>query len=137
MEILTTKEHYTTSMQKISWWRKLFPGVFFYIPMGAIVWRAAKLAKANQYDYAAWSKSSLDTLRILERVGVRFNIENLDMFDSAGHPGKKVASTNKKGTPGELLIHRSSRALWRISDDGKRIEPAFSDDIITIGDEDE
>ena len=48
----------------------------------------------------------------------------------------RVASADS-GVPGELLIHRSSRALWHVSDDGKRIEPAFSDDIITIGDDDD
>lgn len=44
--------------------------------------------------------------------------ENLAKFD--------MISSN-----GNALIHKSTNALWKFSDDRKRIEPLYSDDIIT------
>jgi len=70
-----------------------------------------------------------------KKVAVSNSADNRSMFESAGYPGQiRIASSNQS-IPGELLIHRSSRALWKVSDDGERIEPAFSDDIITIGED--
>lgn len=34
----------------------------------------------------------------------------------------------------ELLIHKTTRCLWRISDDKKSIEPVFRHDILTEDD---
>jgi hypothetical protein len=56
-------------------------------------------------------------------------------FIPAGSPSSARFASQSTGQPGELLIRKADRALWRVSDDGKRIEPAFSDDIITIGEE--
>jgi len=64
------------------------------------------------------------------------NEGNRSQFEPAGYPSQVRVASGSASSPGELLIHRSSRALWKISDDGNRIEPAFSDDIITIGDDD-
>jgi hypothetical protein len=34
-------------------------------------------------------------------------------------------------TAGEnFLIHKSKKALWKVSDDGKSIEPVFSSDVL-------
>lgn len=72
-----------------------------------------------------------------KKIAIANNSDNRSMFEPAGYPGQiRIASTNES-IPGELLIHRSSRALWRVSDDGESIEPAFSDDIITIGEDDD
>ena len=71
-----------------------------------------------------------------KKIAVLNNDENRSLFETAGYPSQvRVASGSS--APGELLIHRSSRALWKVSDDGRRIEPAFSDDIITIGDDED
>ena len=62
--------------------------------------------------------------------------ENRYHFIAAGLPSnERHASVAGSGKAGELLIHKASRALWRVSDDGKRIEPAFEDDVITIAEE--
>jgi len=79
----------------------------------------------------------VDSSHQRNKIAMDNSQENIDQFDSAGHPGQIKTASAIGGTPGELLIHRSSRALWRVSEDGQRIEPAFSDDIITIGDDDE
>ena len=72
-----------------------------------------------------------------KKVAVLNSSENRSMFEAAGHPSQVRVASGSGSTPGELLIHRSSRALWKVSDDGQRIEPAFSDDIITIGDDED
>jgi len=79
----------------------------------------------------------VDSSNQRHKVAIDNSIDNREMFDSAGYPGQVRTASSNDGIPGELLIHRSSRALWRVSEDGQRIEPAFSDDIITIGDDDE
>lgn len=90
-----------------------------------------------------WHSSlSFDTVVAAKQRGkqmLKNTSQNRRAFISAGHLSPvKFASSRNTGQPGELLIHKSDRALWRISDDGRRIEPAFSDDVITIGeDEDE
>jgi hypothetical protein len=35
---------------------------------------------------------------------------------------------------GKFLIHKTSQALWRVSDDGKAIEPVFDSDVLTEDD---
>ena len=32
---------------------------------------------------------------------------------------------------GSFLVHKSTKALWKFSDDGKTIEPVFKDDVLT------
>lgn len=91
---------------------------------------------ADKQWHSAIGFDIVDSSNQRKKVAMENNVDNRQMFDSAGHPNIKVASSNG-GVPGELLIHRSSRALWRVSDDGQRIEPAFSDDIITIGDDED
>lgn len=34
----------------------------------------------------------------------------------------------------KLLIHKSTKALWKFSDDGEYIEPVFAEDILTSND---
>jgi len=48
---------------------------------------------------------------------------------------KKVAMTKEAMShfviANEFLIHKTSRALWKISDDGKSIEAVFEGDVLT------
>jgi hypothetical protein len=65
---------------------------------------------------------------------------NREQFIPAGFLNNKkkyAADMRGLGCPGELLIHKSTRALWKVSGDGRSIEPAFNDDIIVIGDDNE
>lgn len=71
-----------------------------------------------------------------KKMALDNNIDNRRHFIAAGFPSpERYASLTGNGKAGELLIHKASRALWKISDCGKKIEPAFEDDIITIGEE--
>jgi hypothetical protein len=72
-----------------------------------------------------------------KKVAMVNTSDNRAMFEPAGYPSQIRIASKSGSVPGELLIHRSSRALWKVSDDGQRIEPAFADDIITIGEDDE
>ena len=69
---------YTTSGQAREWLAGLWPNLAFYRRILLIVYRASAKAKRGIYDDAAWSASSLDTVRALEHVGVRFEISGLD-----------------------------------------------------------
>jgi hypothetical protein len=40
----------------------------------------------------------------------------MSMFEAAGN---------------DLLVHKTTRCLWKISDDKKAIEPVFSNDVLT------
>jgi len=67
------------------------------------------------------------------------NDENILDFISAGINSKEryASATPSLGRPNEFLIHKSTRALWKVSSDGNQIEPAFEgDDILLTGDED-
>ena len=56
----------------------------------------------------------------------------------AGHKKFYTRLPNSKKARGmffaaseNMLIHKTTQALWRISDDGKSIEPVFSSDILS------
>ena len=42
--------------------------------------------------------------------------------------GQKFIRSHKDSS---FLIHKSTKALWRFSEDGKHIEPVFEEDILT------
>ena len=44
---------------------------------------------------------------------------------------KNLAKFTRISSNGNALIHKSTNALWKFSDDKKRIEPLYSDEIIT------
>jgi len=46
----------------------------------------------------------------------------------------KKARMNFVTAGDDLLIHRATQALWRISEDGNCIEPVFGSDILTEDD---
>ena len=44
---------------------------------------------------------------------------------------KKARGMFYTASCGKFLIHKTSQALWRVSDDGKAIEPVFESDVLT------
>lgn len=42
--------------------------------------------------------------------------------------GQKFIKAHKESN---FLIHKSTKALWKFSEDGKHIEPVFEEDILT------
>jgi 1-acyl-sn-glycerol-3-phosphate acyltransferase len=52
----------------------------FYFQVLMIVLKASRMAKRGRYDDAQWIKSSLNTIKALESVGGRFEIENVPSY---------------------------------------------------------
>jgi 1-acyl-sn-glycerol-3-phosphate acyltransferase len=69
---------YTTGGKAGRWLAGLWPSLAFYPRILSIVFRASAKAKRGIYDDAAWSTSSLETVRALEYVGARLEISGLD-----------------------------------------------------------
>ncbi|MBN2411562.1 1-acyl-sn-glycerol-3-phosphate acyltransferase [candidate division KSB1 bacterium] len=86
-ELLTYENNiYRTPDKKIHVFAKLCPSLMFYIDLLKIVFKSSSLAKRNKYDDAEWSRQSLNTIRALEKVGVKVNItgvENIKKLNSA------------------------------------------------------
>ena len=80
---------------------------------------------------SAMTKDTLDSFSWHSAIGV----------DSISKAAKKVVRklpNNKtarsmfcNASCGNFLIHKTSQALWRVSEDGKAIEPVFDSDVLT------
>jgi 1-acyl-sn-glycerol-3-phosphate acyltransferase len=75
---------------------RLLPGLLFWPGVFLVVWRGSTLAKRHQYSDEEWSRSSLNTLRLLERAGVRFEVTGLEHVASV--PGPCVFIGNHMST---------------------------------------
>jgi len=52
----------------------------FYLQVFMIVLKASRMARRGRYDDAQWIKSSFNTIKALESVGGRFEIDNLPTY---------------------------------------------------------
>jgi 1-acyl-sn-glycerol-3-phosphate acyltransferase len=77
---LTAKSAYQTGGRPASWLGRCCPTAVFYSKILGIVYRAAKLAKKGLYDNQRWIESSITTVRSLEFVGGRFDLQGLDVI---------------------------------------------------------
>jgi 1-acyl-sn-glycerol-3-phosphate acyltransferase len=77
---LTTESAYQTAGPAASWLGRCCPTPAFYSKILGIVYRASKLAKRGLYDNQHWIESSLTTVRSLELVGGRFDLQGLDVI---------------------------------------------------------
>ena len=75
-------------------------------------------------DVSGWH-SSIGFKKLENRVvrkyvaGLPINSRVMSMFASAGR---------------DVLIHKTTKCLWRMSKDGKSIEPVFANDVLTVDD---
>lgn len=83
---LTTESAYRTPEGASSWLACRLPGAVFYAHIARIVYQAARLARRGRYDNARWVRSSIDTVRALESVGGRFEIEGLEVVRGLARP---------------------------------------------------
>ena len=49
-------------------------------------------------------------------------------------PNTKQARTMFISSGNDLLIHKTTRCLWKLSDDKKSIEPVFNSDVLSADD---
>ena len=85
-DILYTNGSYRTPDRKPSLFARTFPGLKFYYHLLSVVVRGSSKAKRGKYKTAEWCASSLETLRALESVGVRMEIDGVDNFATLGSP---------------------------------------------------
>lgn len=59
------------------------------------------------------------------------NFEGQKSFCNSLPNNKKAKRMFIATDSGKLLIHKTTRALWRVSEDGKAIEPVFDTDVLS------
>ena len=87
-----TNDVYRTGPETVSLFARIFPALAFYSRFVAIVWRSSAKAKRGEYGYVEWSHSSLDVLRALEKVGVRFEITGISHVEQLETPCVVIAN---------------------------------------------
>jgi 1-acyl-sn-glycerol-3-phosphate acyltransferase len=85
-EMRLGRDSYKTETRKPSLPARLLPSLMLYGKILRIVRKASKKARQGRYDTREWCASSMETLRALEHVGVRIEIEGLDHFRALTGP---------------------------------------------------
>ena len=67
-------------------------------------------------------------------IGIDYALNGDKQFVTKLANTKKVRTMFASSEDGVTLIHKTTRCLWRVSDDGKSILPAFSSDVLTEDD---
>lgn len=80
MNCLTTHNRYQSPEQPAPWLARSNPTAVFYSKALMIVLQASRLSKKGTYTNDCWIQSSLNTIKALESVGGRFDIQNLDVL---------------------------------------------------------
>jgi hypothetical protein len=64
-------------------------------------------------------------------IGIDSNLDGQKVFVTR-LPNNKQAKTMFTAAGGNLLVHKTTRCLWKLSDDKKTIEPVFSSDVLSM-----
>lgn len=80
------EDSYTTPDGAATALPSAFPSLYFAWKLFSIVWRDGGLANAGTYSGLEWSRGSHDTLKALERAGVRIHAGGLNNIDAANGP---------------------------------------------------
>ncbi len=77
-----------------SFFSKIFlsPKISFYPQFFCIVWRSSGRAKRGAYGGTQWADSSLDVMRALENVGIRFEITGMANINKFEGPAVFIAN---------------------------------------------
>jgi len=86
LNYLTTQNSYFSSNQPVHWFAHINPTLVFYAKISMLVLGASRLCKKGIYTNDHWIQSSLNTVKALEAVGGRFEIENLDVIRKLESP---------------------------------------------------
>ena len=86
LNYLTNQNTYFTPNQPTHWFARSNPTLVFYAKISMLVLKASKQCKKGTYTRDHWIQSSLNTLKALEAVGGRFEIENLDILRKLESP---------------------------------------------------
>ncbi len=123
---LTNKNTYITPKKKPGFLTKLFTNIIFY-PQGIyIVLSSASLAKKGKYTNEKWVEKSIGTVKALERAGVRFKIENIDVLRNLDSPCVFIA--NHMSTLETFVLPgliQSFRDVTFVVQEGLMVYPVF------------
>jgi 1-acyl-sn-glycerol-3-phosphate acyltransferase len=86
LKYLTTHNTYHSPKQPVSWFARSNPTAVFYAKILMIVLKSSWLCKKGLYTNDCWIQSSLNTIKALESVGGRFEIQNLGIFRKLESP---------------------------------------------------
>jgi len=92
MNYLTTKNSYCSPNRPVHWFARINPTLVFYLKISTLVLKASRLCKKGAYTNNHWVQSSLNTIKALEAVGGRFEIQNLDAIRKLKSPGIFVSN---------------------------------------------
>lgn len=81
-----TGDTYISPPLKIGWFARTLPSFTFHLRYILITCSCALQALRGRYDDDAWAESSLQMMRYLEQVGVRFEITGLDFLRQVPGP---------------------------------------------------
>lgn len=102
---------YQTKPQKPSLLAKLSPSFGFYSKMARIVLRSSREAKRGEYKDLHWAASSHEIMQALESVGVRIEIENIEVLKKLKTPcvfvGNHMSTLETFILPAIIQPHRN------------------------------
>ena len=86
LNYLTTRNTYHSPNRPAHWFARIYPTLVFYAKISRLVLSASRLCKKGTYTNGHWIQSSIDTVKALEAVGGRFEINNLDVIRQMKSP---------------------------------------------------
>ncbi len=93
--MIAEKDTYVTNPRRPrSFFSKIFLSakISFYPQFFCIIWRSSGMAKRGVYKSQEWADSSLDVMRALENIGVRFEITGMANINKFGGPAVFIAN---------------------------------------------
>lgn len=101
---------YRTRAVRPSLFARSFPSARFYSRMTSVVLRASRTAQRGAFDAAAWSVSSLETIRALEEVGASIEVDGLEHLRTLGGPcviiGNHMSSFETLALPTIIMTYQ-------------------------------
>lgn len=87
MKNLSTDDStYKTMTDTVGASKPIFPSLHFYPRFLKIVYQSAALAKQGRYSTEEWQESSIKVVRVLESVGVEFDVQGLEHINAVQGP---------------------------------------------------
>lgn len=111
MQNLSTNDStYITPPVEVGMISKMLPSLSFYPQFLTEVVKSAGKAKKGAYDSIAWQASSINVLKALESVGIRFHVEGLEHIRATDGPvlfiGNHLSVMETVILPGLLLPYK-------------------------------
>jgi 1-acyl-sn-glycerol-3-phosphate acyltransferase len=110
LDRITNSDSYQTPRIEQNWLSRHFPSLGFYTKVVSTVWKASQKARKGLYDSMHLALDSQQMVHNLERVGVRFHIEHLNVLKELRKPcvfiGNHMSALETFILPGLLLPFR-------------------------------